>query len=123
MNNLLGQKVDLHRVDIYDPLRLPVSGEIVKNFYNSQNVDGFFLLKLDRPFEHEGIDSHHILFWSPLMHRKKNIADQVDALILLIPDMKLVKESHIDEDAFLPFDWAKACRRPNSIETSSYRLQ
>jgi hypothetical protein len=36
MNNLLGQKIDLHRVDINDPLQLPVSGEIVKNFHNTQ---------------------------------------------------------------------------------------
>ncbi|HIF51558.1 MAG TPA: hypothetical protein EYQ42_08560 [Thiotrichaceae bacterium] len=110
MNNLLGQKIDLHRVDINDPLQLPVSGEIVKNFHNTQKADGFFLLKLDKPFEQDGINNRHVLFWSPLMHRKKNVEDQVDALILLIPDMKLLDNAHIDENAFIPLDWAKATR-------------
>jgi hypothetical protein len=44
------------------------------------------------------------------MHRKKNVEDQVDTLILLIPDMKLLDNAHIDENAFIPLDWAKATR-------------
>lgn len=123
MDKLLGQKIDLHRADINDPLQLPVSGKIVNSFHNSSNADGFFLLKLDNPFKHEGIDSCHILFWSPLMHRKKNRYDQVDALILLIPDMSLLKQNKIDEDSFIPLDWAKATRRSLTAQNISIRLQ
>jgi hypothetical protein len=110
MNDLLGQKIDLNRVDSNDPLGIPVSGEIVKSFHNAQKSDGFFLLKLDKSFEHDGIDNRHILFWSPLMHRKKDVEEQVDALLLLIPDMKLLDETEIDENAFIPLDWAKVTR-------------
>jgi len=89
---------------------MSVSGEIVKCFYNAKNIEGFYLLKLDNPFEHAGIDSHHILFWAPLIHHKKNSEDFVDAFILLIPDMNLLNQPHINEEAFIPFDWAKVTR-------------
>jgi hypothetical protein len=105
METLLGQKIELKKVDKNDPLQLPVSGEIIKDLGSSNNIDGLFLLKLDRPFEQYGIDSQHILFWSPHMNNK--IEDQVRALILLIPDMKLLNQASINEDAFIPFDWAQ----------------
>lgn len=77
------------------------------------------MLKLDKPFEHEGFNNFHILFWSPLMHRKKNREEQVDVLILLIPDMNLLNQSQIDEDAFIPLDWAKATRKSLAAANTS----
>ncbi len=111
MDTLLGQKIEFRKVDKNDPLQLPVSGEIIKDFSASNNIDGLFLLKLDRPFEQFGIDSQHVLFWSPQIENK--IKGQVHALILLIPDMNLLNQTNIDEDAFIPFDWANISQ--NSI--------
>jgi hypothetical protein len=105
MDTLLGQRIEFKRVDKNDPLQLPVSGKIIKDFSASNNIDGLFLLKLDRPFNQYGIDNEHVLFWSPTIHN--SIDNQVRALILLIPDMKLLNQSSISEDAFIPFDWAQ----------------
>ncbi len=122
MDKLLGQKIELHKVNQNEALRMSVSGEIVDNYQNAKNVEGFYLLKLDTPFEHAGIDSDHVLFWSPLIHRKKNIEDHSDAFILLIPDMGLLNQPHIDEEAFIPFDWAKVTRKSYTEEGDSNKF-
>lgn len=121
MDNLLGQKIEFKKVDQNDPMLLPVSGEIIKDFSTSNNIDGLFLLKLDRPFEQSGIDSQHVLFWSPHIHNK--IENQVRALILLIPDMNLLNQANIDEDAFIPFDWAQISQKSLSMQGASNNLQ
>lgn len=116
MDTLLGQKVRLHKESKDDASLMSISGEIVKNFHNTKNVEGFFLLKLDKPFAYSGVDSHHVLFWSSLIHRKKNIEDHADAFILLIPDMQLLNQTHIDESKFIPLDWAKVSRESGTAD-------
>ena len=111
MNKLLGQKIELHQDSKKDALRMSVSGEIVKTFKNAKHVAGFFLLKLDIPFALDDIDSQHVLFWSPQLHRKKSVEEHANAFILLIPDMELLNQDYIDEDAFIPFEWVKASRQ------------
>jgi hypothetical protein len=105
MDTVLGQKIEFKKVDINDPLQIPVRGKIVKNLSISNNIDGLFLLKLDKPFQQAGIDNHHVLLWSPQIDDK--IEQQLRVLIFLIPDMKLLNQPIINEDAFIPFDWAQ----------------
>ncbi len=121
MDNLLGQKIEFKKVDKNDPLQLPVSGEIIKDLRATNNIDGLFLLKLDRPFQETGIDSQHVLFWSSQIHDK--IEHQVRALILLIPDMKLLNQTNIDENAFIPFDWAQLSQSTHTIDNSFTGIQ
>jgi hypothetical protein len=116
MEKLLGQRIEFKKLDKDDPLQLPVSGEIVKDLRATNNIDGLFLLKLDRPFEHKGIDSQHVLFWSPLI--EDHVQEQVRALILLIPDMKLLNQANINEEAFIPFDWAQLSQQPMATENT-----
>jgi hypothetical protein len=121
MDTLLGQKVEFKKIDKDDPLQIPVSGEIVKNFGTTNNIDSLFLLRLDKSFEQTGVESQHVLFWSPVI--KDDIEKQVRALIFLIPDMSLLNESKIDEDAFIPFDWAQLSQKSITAEKTSTRLQ
>ena len=93
---------------------MSVSGKVIKHFFNKNKSGGFYLLKLDQPFEHRGIEKRHIVFWSPLIQRKKNIEEPVDAFVLLVPDMRLLVHDHIDEKQFLPFEWVKASRKTHS---------
>lgn len=120
MNELIGEQIELNKFDSDEASRMSVSGRIVKHFHNTNDSAGFYLLKLDKPFLHNGIDRDHVVFWSPLIHAKKNIEETVDAFVLLIPnvllvpEMGLVDQDRIDEKKFIPFEWVKASRKTHT---------
>ena len=114
MNKIIGEHIELNKFDSDEASRMSVSGKVIKHFFNENESGGFYLLKLDKPFKHRGIEKHHVVFWSPLIQRKKNTEESVDAFVLLIPNMALLLEGRIDEKKLIPFDWVKASRKTHS---------
>lgn len=114
MNEIIGEQIELNKFDADEASRMSVSGKVIKHFYNMNKSGGFYLLKLDQPFEHRGIDKKHVLFWSPLIQNKNSIQTPVDAYVLLIPNLGLMLNKYIDEKKLIPFDWVKASRKTHS---------
>ena len=111
MNDIIGEQIELNKFDADEASRMSVSGKVIKHFYNVSNSGGFYLLKLDQPFEHKGIEKNHLIFWSPLIQNGSYIDVPVDAFVLLVPSLSLLMNKKIDETQLIPFDWVKASRK------------
>ena len=114
MNEIIGEQIELNKFDADEASRMSVSGKVIKHFYNQNGSGGFYLLKLDKPFDQRGIDGEHIVFWSPLIQSKESIQESADAFVLLIPNVGYILQERIDEKRFIPFEWVKASRKTHS---------
>jgi hypothetical protein len=86
---------------------LPRNGEITDR-YITQNVDDWYLFKLDDPFEYEGKSQKYFLIRSKWAGRVINDKKECGVFILLIPEMKLLEKSPIHVSDFNHVAWGFA---------------
>ena len=101
LGNLVGQRVRLSYYDhnVRFEAILPLLGTVVSR-HRTADVDDWFLLRLDEPFDYDGIDRSHVLIRSKWMGSVIGREEHVAVFVLLIPDMGLLSQREIKVEQF-----------------------
>lgn len=107
MEKLIGKKIQIEYGDqnINFEKIFPKTGEIISR-HITDNVDDWFLVKLDEPFEYNGRNNDKILIRSRWEEATIKDSD-VSVFVLLIPHAELIKYEKIDVEEFEHVTWGK----------------
>jgi len=109
LDRLIGNKIRVEYYDHNEPFGnlLPRDGLIEKR-YVTENVDDWYLLKLDLPFEYGGKSQRYFLIRSKWAGESIGTGEKCAVFILLIPDMKFLNTTVIDVENFIHVAWGFA---------------
>ena len=106
LQTLVGRRIRLSYYDhnVRFEAILPRLGKVVSR-HRTANVDDWFLLRLDEPFDYGGNEHSHVLIRSKWVGAVIGRENQVAVFILLIPDMALLDQEEIEVERFDHVAW------------------
>jgi len=108
MESLIGSKITIEYYDQNEGFAriLPRSGEIISR-HHTENVDDWYLVELEDPFDYNGRENARLLVRSRWKGETLENGD-TSVFILLIPDPALVNENEIELEKLEHVAWGLA---------------
>lgn len=109
LDGIINKRAQIEYYDHNEPFGelLPRDGKIIKR-YVTENVDDWYLFKLEEPFEYEGKLQKYFLIRSKWAKKSINDKEKCAVFILLIPQMKLLNNNSINVKDFEHVAWGFA---------------
>jgi len=106
---IINKRARIEYYDHNDPFGelLPRDGGIKKR-YVTDNVNDWYLFKIDEPFQYEGKLQEYFLIRSKWEGELISDKEQCAVFILLVPDMKLLANQKINAEDFEHVAWGFA---------------